>query len=383
MIQEMDNLYERNCMMRRVLFLFFLVTFLPGNILAQPGKNKTGKRKKPEVIAYYAGDPATMDSFPVEKLTQIIFSFCHLQGNRLYVSNARDSTTIRNLVLLKKRNPGLKVLLSLGGWGGCFTCSAVFSTPEARKEFAQSVKKVNDHFQTDGIDLDWEYPAILGPPGHPFSAADKINFTALLLELRKTLGKKKEISFAAGGFSLYLEKSVEWEKIIPLVNRVNLMTYDLVHGYSTVTGHHTALFSTPEQKESTDNAVNYLLSIGVPAGKLVIGAAFYARLFEGVENVNNGLYQPCKFRSGVSFRNFATVFSPEKGFAYFRDSIAAAPFLYNKTEKLFVTFDDSISIEQKTQYVISRHLNGIMFWQLMDDKRINGLLDVIDQSRRR
>jgi chitinase len=271
----------------------------------------------------------------------------------------------------------------LGGWGGCLTCSAVFSTPEGRKEFAQSVKAINDYFQTDGIDLDWEYPAIQGPPDHPFSEADKINFTALLQELRKTLGNKKEISFAAGGFSTYLEKSVEWEKIIRYVNRVNLMTYDLVHGYSTVTGHHTALYSTPEQKESTDYAINYLRSIGVPAGKLVIGAAFYARVFEGVENSNHGLYQPGKFRNGVSFRNFETEFSPEKGFTYFRDSMARAPYLYNNEEKLFVTFDDSISIEQKTRYAINRHLKGIMFWQLMDDKRINGLLDIIDQSRRR
>ncbi|HMK27839.1 MAG TPA: glycosyl hydrolase family 18 protein, partial [Chitinophagaceae bacterium] len=262
-------------------------------------------------------------------------------------------------------------------------CSAVFSTPGGRKEFAQSVKEVNDYFQTDGIDLDWEYPAIQGPPDHPFSTADKINFTALLQELRKTLGKKMEISFAAGGFSSYLEKSVEWKKVIPLVNRVNLMTYDLVHGYSTVTGHHTALYSTPEQKESTDHAVNWLLSIGVPSNKLVIGAAFYARVFEGVENLNNGLYQSCKFRNGVSFRNFTNAFSPENGFIYFWDSIAAAPFLYNKTEKLFVSFDDSISIERKTRYAISRHLNGIMFWQLMDDKRTNGLLDVIDRLGRR
>ena len=369
--------------MSRFLVLFLLVLLSTESMQAQLGKMTAGKRKKAEVIAYYAGDPATMDSFPVEKLTQIIFSFCHLKGNRLSVSNARDSTTIRNLVRLKKRNPGLKVLLSMGGWGGCLTCSAVFSTPGGRKEFAQSVKEVNDYFQTDGIDLDWEYPAIQGPPGHPFSTADKSNFTTLLQELRKTLGQKMEISFAAGGFSSYLERSVEWEKVIPLINRVNLMTYDLVHGYSTVTGHHTPLYSTPEQKESTDHAVNWLLSIGVPSHKLVIGAAFYARVFEGVENINNGLYQSCTFKNGVAFRNFATAFSPGKGFIYYWDSIAAAPFLYNKTEKLFVSFDDSISIEHKTRYAIDRRLGGIMFWQLMDDKRINGLLDVIDRSGRR
>ncbi len=369
--------------MFRNLVVFLSAILFHTTVSAQPVKSKPGKKHRPQVIAYYAGDPVTMDSFPVEKLTQVIFSFCHLKENRLHVSNARDSSTIRNLVQLKKRNPSLKVLLSLGGWGGCYTCSGVFSTELGRKEFATSVKQVSDYFQTDGIDLDWEYPAIPGPPDHPFSANDKINFTALIKDLRATLGKKKEISFAAGGFTSYLEKSVEWDKVMPLVNRVNLMTYDLVHGYSTVTGHHTPLYSTSQQKESADHAVSYLLSVGVPANKLVIGAAFYARIFSGVENINNGLYQPGKFRNGVSYRNFEMAFSSQNGFDFYRDSIAAAPFLYNSREKLFVTFDDSISVEQKTRYVISRGLNGIMFWQLMDDKRINGLLDVIGQSMRK
>jgi chitinase len=40
-----------------------------------------------------------------------------------------------------------------------------------------------------------------------------------------------------------------------------------------------------------------------------------------------------------------------------------------------------MSVERKTRYAINQHLNGIMFWQLMDDKRTNGLLDVIDRCR--
>jgi chitinase len=89
----------------------------------------------------------------------------------------------------------------------------------------------------------------------------------LIQALRTTLGDKYEISFAAGGFTKFLTQSIEWNAIMPFVDRVNLMTYDLINGYSTVTGHHTPLYSTPEQIESTDHAVKYLDSIGVSKNK--------------------------------------------------------------------------------------------------------------------
>lgn len=340
-------------------------------------------RAQPAIIAYYAGPADRVDSFEVEKLTHIIFSFCHLKGNHLNVDRAGDTLTIQKMVQLKARNPKLKVLLSLGGWGGCKMCSEVFSTEQGRNEFSASVKELTDYFKTDGIDLDWEYPAIEGYPGHRFVPEDKPNFTALVVSLRKALGKKHEISFAAGGFTSFLQESIEWHKVMPLVDRVNLMTYDLTNGFSTVTGHHTPLYSTPEQKESTDNAVRYLDSIGIPRNKLVIGAAFYARIFENVVDVNNGLYQTTKFRNGVPYKNFEKVFLPDSGFVYHWDEVAKAPYLYNADKKWFVTFDDTASMRLKTEYTISKKLNGIMFWQLADDKFSGGLLDVIYATRQK
>ncbi len=64
------------------------------------------------------------------------------------------------------------------------------------------------------------------------------------------------------------------------------------------TGHHTALYSRPEQVESTDNAIRWLDSAGVPLKKVAIGMAFYARIFQGVDSIHNGLYRPCTFFAG-------------------------------------------------------------------------------------
>lgn len=333
------------------------------------------------VIAYYAGNAENVSQFPVEKLTHIIFSFCHLQGNRLAVDNEAGSQTIRKLVSLKARNPKLNVLLSLGGWGGCQTCSQVFNTAAGRTEFCQSVKDLANTYQTDGLDLDWEYPAIEGYPGHQFLPEDKQNFTALVKELRQTLGNQQIISFAAGGFNTFLEQSIEWDKAMPYLDMVNVMSYDLTNGFSPATGHHTPLYSTPDQPASTDNAVRFLDSIGLPTEKIVIGAAFYARVWEGVDSVNHGLYRPGKFKRSVSYRSFNDYLSDNQGFVHYWDNIAQAPFCYNAAEKLFATFDDVESVKRKTEYALQKKLGGIMFWQLGEDNPKGGLLDAIFETK--
>jgi chitinase len=360
----------------RLAVLSGLLSFLFSNeILAQA---------KPDfsVIAYYAGKRLTeIDSIPAEKLTHIIFSFCHLSGAQLHVSNAVDSAVIQKLVGLKQRNQQIKVLLSLGGWGGCATCSDIFSTKRNRKLFAASVKELTDFFQTDGIDLDWEYPAITGFPGHKYQSADKHNFTQLLRQLRKSLGKDHVISFAAGGFNQYINEAVEWKKVMKKVDMVNLMTYDLVGGYSVTTGHHTALYSSPQQPESIDNAVQKLLQLQLPRQKLIIGAAFYGRVWEAVPDTNSGLYQPGRFKTGVDFKNVASQYSVDSGFTYHWDETVMAPYLYNSAQSLFVTYDDKRSIELKLKYAMGKGLGGIMFWELSNDQHEDGLLDVINKVK--
>lgn len=354
-------------------FLSFSFTITTSLLFAQ--------QKNLSVIAYYAAPSYLLDSFHTDELTEIIFCFAHLKGNELHINNARDSATLQKMVGLKSRNPTLKVVISLGGWGGCATCSDVFSSKINRKAFAKSVKKINEYFGADGIDLDWEYPAIEGFPSHSYKTADKEHFTKLVNQLRKTLGKKYEINFAAGGFTKYIEESIDWKKVMKKVNRVNVMSYDLVSGYSDSTGHHTALYSTPKQNESTDNAVTQMIAKGVPANKIVIGAAFYAKAWQDVPDTLNGLYQPGKYKMGVSYKNFDKQLSTDSGYIYHWDSTALAPFIYNPDTKIFATFDDKKSIELKTKYAIEKGLNGIMFWQLTDDKFSDGLLDEIYKAK--
>ena len=333
------------------------------------------------VIAYYNGHGRGLDAVPAEKLTHIIFSFLHLKDGRLALNGPADSAGIARLVALREQNPRLKILLSLGGWGGCAPCSGAFATAGGREEFARSALALLQQFHADGIDIDWEYPAIEGYPGHAYSAADTHNFTLLLRALRETLGDRYELSFAAGGFTRCLIDSYEWSEISPLVDAVNVMTYDLVNANSPTTGHLTPLYGSAGQQESVANAVRLLDSLGVPRRKIVIGAAFYARLWEAVPDTNNGLYQKGRFFRFLPYRFLGDFLRGHGGFTTYLDTAAAASYSYSPREGVFATYDDIVSVARKTAYAKAMHLGGVMFWEISGDLPDHALLNAIDSTR--
>lgn len=352
--------------MKRILFGLALLLSCTTRVHAQP-----------KIIAYYTGDAPALQQYPLQKLTHIIYSFVKLQNDSLMLRDAEQEKTVRQLVALKKKYTQLKIMISMGGWSGCAPCSELFANPKHRQTFAKTSVALFKKYGLDGIDLDWEYPAIEGFPGHKYQAADKRNFTELIRALRQEMGNKYILSFAAGGFMKYVDESVEWEKVTPLVDFINLMTYDLVGGYATVTGHHTPLHAYRGDQEATDLCVSLLLNKNIPPAKLIIGAAMYARVWEKVSPENNGLYQTGIFKEAVDYNKFPQYFSDSSGFVYHWDEKAMAPYQYNAKKKLFATFDNEQSIKAKSKYVRELGLGGIMFWELILDKPTNGLLDVM------
>ncbi len=356
-------------------FLFFSFSLLAQFLFAQ---HKTPYK----LIAYATGKAETITQYPIDKLTHIIYSFLKIQNDTLTFHNEGQENTVRQLVALKKTYPQLKIMVSVGGWGGCSFCSNLFASAQHRQNFAKTTATLFKQYGIDGLDLDWEYPAIEGYPGHKYDSADRNNFTELIKALRQELGNDRLLTFAAGGFVKYLEQSVDWDAVMPLVDFVNLMTYDLVGGYATVTGHHTPLHDYQPGQESTSRCVNWLLDKKVPAGKLIIGAAMYARVWENVADINNGLYQAGKFKRGVAYSGFKKYFSDTPGFKYYWDSMARAPYYYNASLKLFATFDDRRSIQEKTSFIRNKGLGGIMFWELAQDLKEDGLIEEMSKRLR-
>ncbi len=341
-----------------------------------------GMAQQPALLGYYAGDGHDLYSREIGKMTHLIWCFLHLQGDSLAPLDKSQEKVIRKMVGFKREHPQLKVLLSLGGWGGCETCSDVFSVEAGRKKFARSLHALLKRTWTDGIDLDWEYPAAQGPAGHAFKPEDRRNFTLLVRALRKELGDTYEVSFAVGGFEEQLEKGFEWDSIMPISDRVHIMSYDLVHGHSKTTGHHTPLFSTKVQATSADAAVRWLAGHGVPMEKVVIGAAFYGRVFGVSDGSGSGLHKPGTFKRTISWSATDSTITQARGWNWSRDPVAKAPYAFNVIAREFFTCDDVESVTDKARYVRELGLGGIMFWQLRDDRSKGGLLDAIHRELR-
>ena len=114
----------------------------------------------------------------------------------------------------------------------------------------------------------------------------------------------------------------------------------------------------------------------MPKEKIVIGAAFFGKVWENVPDSNNGLYQPGKFKKSESIQKIDDLLKTD-GYTYYWDITAQAPYIYNASKKLFITYDNKKSIEKKTRYALDKGLGGIMFWQLGLDYYKDGLLETI------
>lgn len=328
-----------------------------------------------KVIAYYTGTGENIRQFPVAKLTHIIFSFLKIQNDTLTFHNEDQAESLSRLVALKKEYPRLKIMVSIGGWGGCSFCSDLFADSLHRENFAKTTVALFRKCGIDGLDLDWEYPAIEGYPGHKYDRVDRMNFTKLVKALRKEMGTEFLLSFAAGGFEQYIQQSVDWDAVLPEVDFVNLMTYDLVNGYAAVTGHHTLLRDYRTGQESVSKCVNLLLDKKAASRKLIVGAAMYARIWENVPDTNHGLWQQGRFKGATDYKEFSQYFNDTSGYQYYWDKKGKAPYRYNAAKHLFATFDDKRSIKHKARFIRRKKLGGLMFWELTADNPTNGLAE--------
>ena len=342
------------------------------------------------VVAYVfpqnnALQPGEIDA---QSLTRINYAFANIQDGRIVPGFAKDAENFAFLLSLKRQNPSLTVLVSVGGWLWSTNFSDVSLTPQSRDVFIDSVMEFLTRYKLDGLDIDWEYPGMPGA-GHPFRAEDKQNFTLLLKELRARFDaetakthRRLYLTIAAGASDEFLDHT-EMAQVQRYLDTVNLMAYDYYEPSSdAITGHHAPLFTNPDdpKKVSSDASVQAFEKAGVPATKILLGLPFYGHMWGQVADRNHGLYQPGKpVPNGYSNYGAITANMLGQGFDRYWDAKASVPYLYSPTKQIFVSYEDPESIAVKCNYVLDRKLGGVMFWDYEGDPS-GALLRAIQDS---
>src|SRR5271169_3524256 len=220
----------------------FAVAWFVLTLSAQPIFAQVAPSQSKRLLGYYTAwskyntPPYTADQIPYAKLTHIAHAF-------LLLSPKDDGTieippgTIEPALLKRAHKAGVKVLISIGGGDGIegprFNHMAASET--ARQAFVTNVHAFLVKYGYDGVDIDWEVP----------NAPDRANCTTLMQELRDGLPSPWLISMAVPSDPRNWGQGFDVPALAPLLDFINVMTYDFYGTWSSSTGHVSPLFQSP------------------------------------------------------------------------------------------------------------------------------------------
>jgi GH18 family chitinase len=372
----------------RLLSGFFLVIWF----------YSTSGQEQKEIVGYYPNwqwydrsqlvDP---EAIMYNKYTVINYAFFRPQANGSVTST--DSWADENLLLgpmiwwpvvmhdstrslpYLAHQAGVKVMPSIGGWNDSYNFPGIAASSSLRQTFVNSCISLIESYHFDGIDLDWEYPGYAPNGGTP---ADKVNFTLLLQDLRDGLDLLEILHnrpyLLTSCFSADEEKmmNIEWANVLPLVDMVNLMTYDFHGSWDPESNFNTPMY--PPVYGNPDWCINGAFTIltqtfGVPSEKVNIGVAFYGKSLANCTQLygSHSGYDGSTFWEDEGVPLYYNILKRMNQFTRYWDDQVKCPYLLGNSVNTFVTYDDAESLRYKAQYVKDHNAKGIIIWEITGD----------------
>lgn len=390
------------------LTLVLLATLL-GAAFCWPPDKPVSRNKLPHKVVCYWGTWAFYrdgvdgkfepESINPHLCTHINYGFAKLDGNKMALFDPDLDTgdedwnsgltwghgMIRRLNELRKYNPNLANIISIGGWNeGSDKYSAMVSSAAHRAEFVKSAMDFIEKYEFDGLDLDWEYPGMKAvadadrvPTG---PTTDKANYVALLQELRKAFDPHGYILTAAvSAGQPTIDRAYDVPALSKNLDFINLMTYDFHGGWDNKTAHNAPLHPLPgatgiDLEYTVDYAVDYWIKLGADPHKLVLGIPLYGRSFTLASSANSGIGAPVTGKGGDAGQITKTIGMLgyneickllETGWTTHWDDPQSVPYATHASQ--WIGYDDVKSVQAKVDYALSKKLGGGMIWSIDTD----------------
>ncbi|MGR4878521.1 glycoside hydrolase family 18 protein [Streptomyces sp. LARHCF249] len=310
---------------------------------------------------------------------------------------------------LKAKHPGLKVLISLGGWSWSTHFSDAALTPASRKALVESCIDLyikgnlpQDGARGgagaaagvfDGIDLDWEWPGSAGDTDTKFRPEDKRNFAELVKEFRTQLDAYERSRNRPSPYELTafvptapakIDAGFDVRRIMRDLDFVTLQGYDFHVSGEPTTAQQSALYARGDF--SVDGTVDAWRRRGAPAHKLVMGMPFYGQGWTGVSGGGDGMGQPATgpapatWSAGYEDYKALKKLAGSGTYQIHRDRRGGHAWLFDGTT--LWTYDDPQVLRTKTGYIREHGLGGAMFWSLDADTADGELLTAVDRGLR-
>ncbi len=252
---------------------------------------------------------------------------------------------------------GVNVVVAVGGWGDYSARFSPMATDTAaRHRFVANLTDFCITNNYDGADIDWEYPA---------NASDRSNLLSLVRELRTAFNAyypplSISLAMPATGWS------GQWFDVASMQSNVDwfgIMTYDFYGNWTAKSGPNSALYGnwSTNSEGWIDYSVGYYNSTrGLPAAKLLVGLPFYGWVFNA-----SSMYGSSTGASQSTYNAIAPKLN--QGWTRSWDTEGNVPYMVNQNQTQVISYDDSVSVGVKCDYVNSRNLGGAIVWAIGQD----------------
>ncbi|KAL8336516.1 hypothetical protein RB601_000367 [Gaeumannomyces tritici] len=272
---------------------------------------------------------------------------------------------------IKRDNPGIKTIATFGGGEGSGPFPALAASSRARSTFAAQARNFVDTHGFDGVDIDWEQPA---------NDAQGRDYLALMHALRDTLPAPRYVLATALPCGQWALRHIPLAHLAPLIDYLNLMSYDFSGPWTPAAGHQAQLRAPPplplppsdlqqqqqQQQPSGQAGVSYLIAHGVHPSKVALGIPAYARCFAGARGPGDAYSAATE----VDYRDLAA--DAVDGLARVDEEAGAACYVDENdggggNNMGFVSLDTPETVRLKARYARANRLAGLFYWQGVGD----------------